>query len=70
MKDGFLKIACATPDVRVGDCDYNTDRILELISQAHTQGVKIICFPELSITGYTAGIYSCRKHFCNLRRKT
>ena len=55
MKDGFLKIACATPDVRVGDCDYNTDRILELISQAHAQGVKIICFPELSITGYTCG---------------
>lgn len=55
MKDGFLKIACATPDVRVGDCDYNTDRILELIAQAHEQGVKIICFPELSITGYTCG---------------
>ncbi len=55
MKDGFLKIACATPDVRVGDCDYNTDRILELITQAHEQGVKIICFPELSITGYTCG---------------
>jgi len=55
MKDGFLKIACATPDLRVGDCDYNTGRILELISQAHAQGVKIICFPELSITGYTCG---------------
>lgn len=55
MKDGFLKIACATPDVRVGDCDYNTDRILELIAQAHANGVKIICFPELSITGYTCG---------------
>ncbi len=55
MKDGFLKIACATPDLRVADCDYNTDRILELISQAHKTGVKIICFPELSITGYTCG---------------
>ncbi len=55
MKDGFLKIACATPDVRVGDCVYNTDRILELISEAHGQGVKIICFPELSITGATCG---------------
>ncbi len=55
MKDGFLKIACATPDLRVGDCDYNTDRILELISDAHAQGVKIVCFPELSITGYTCG---------------
>ncbi len=55
MKDGFLKIACATPDVRVGDCDYNTDRILELIEEAYNKRVKIVCFPELSITGYTCG---------------
>ncbi|MBQ7014326.1 MAG: NAD(+) synthase [Oscillospiraceae bacterium] len=55
MKDGFLKIACATPDVRVGDCEYNTDRILELIGEAYTKHVKIVCFPELSITGYTCG---------------
>ncbi len=55
MKDGFLKIACATPDLRVGDCVYNTERILELIGEAHNKGVKIICFPELSVTGYTCG---------------
>ncbi len=55
MKDGFLKIACATPDVRVGDCDYNTDRILELIEEAYNKRVKIVCFPELSITGATCG---------------
>ncbi len=55
MKDGFLKIACATPDVRVGDCDYNTDRILELIEEAYNKRAKIVCFPELSITGYTCG---------------
>ncbi len=55
MRDGFVKIACATPDVKVADCDYNTDRILELIKEAYDRGVKIICFPELSITGYTCG---------------
>ena len=55
MKDGFIKVACATPDVKVADCRYNADRIIELITEAHTKGVKIICFPELSVTGYTCG---------------
>ena len=55
MKDGFIKIACATPIVKVADCQYNADRIIELITEAHNKGVKIVCFPELSITGYTCG---------------
>lgn len=55
MKDGFIKIACATPDLKVADCDYNTDKIIEMIKEAHSKGVKIVCFPELSITGYTCG---------------
>ena len=55
MKDGFIKIACATPDVRVADCGYNADRIIEMITEAHDRGVKIVCFPELSVTGYTCG---------------
>lgn len=53
MKDGFVKIACACPALKVADCDYNSDRIIELITSACLQGVKAVCFPELSITGYT-----------------
>lgn len=55
MKDGFIKIACATPDVKVANCGYNADRIIEIIKEAHDKGVKIVCFPELSVTGYTCG---------------
>jgi NAD+ synthase (glutamine-hydrolysing) len=55
MYDGFVKIACATPDVKVADCNYNTERILALTKEAYDKGVKIICFPELSVTGYTCG---------------
>lgn len=55
MKDGFIKIACATPELKVADCDYNADKIIELIKEAHEKGVKVICFPELSLTGYTCG---------------
>ena len=55
MRDGYIKIACATPDLKVADCEYNTGRIMELIKEAEVKGVKIVCFPELSITGYTCG---------------
>lgn len=55
MKDGFVKIACAVPELKVADCNYNTDKIIGLISEAYSKNVKIICFPELSITGYTCG---------------
>ena len=55
MKDGFVKIACGTPALRVADCDYNADRIIDMIKEAYSKGVKIVCFPELSLTGYTCG---------------
>ena len=55
MKDGFIKTACAAPELKVADCVYNADRMIELIGKAHSKGVKIVCFPELSVTGYTCG---------------
>ena len=53
MNYGFLKVAAAVPTVRVADCEYNCNQIEQLILQAETQGVEIVVFPELSITGYT-----------------
>lgn len=55
MKDGFVKIACATPDIHVADCDYNAKQIIKLINEAAEKGAKLIAFPELCITGYTCG---------------
>jgi NAD+ synthase (glutamine-hydrolysing) len=55
MKHGFIKVAAATPVIRVADCGYNTGKIMELIDKASEQGNKLIVFPELSITGYTCG---------------
>lgn len=55
MKHGFIKVATATPVIRVADCGYNTGKILELIDQAQELGNKLVVFPELSITGYTCG---------------
>ncbi len=55
MKHGFLKVAAATPKIKVADCDYNGDNIIEIIEQAEEQKTKLVVFPELSITGYTCG---------------
>ena len=55
MKDGFIRVAAATPEIRVADCVYNTQKIMEFIQEGKEQGVKIIVFPELCITGYTCG---------------
>ncbi len=50
---GFVKVGSAIPLVKVADVDYNVAQIKKLIDQAVAQGVEILCFPELCITGYT-----------------
>ena len=55
MNDGFVKVAAATPELRVADCPFNTARICKAIDHAFEAGAKIVVFPELSITGYTCG---------------
>lgn len=53
MKDGFIKVAAATPEIHVADCVFNADHIIELCAQADAAGVRVIGFPELCLTGYT-----------------
>ena len=55
MRDGFVKIAAGTPEVRVADCAYNGEQCINLIREARDQGVKVLCLPELCLTGYTCG---------------
>ena len=55
MRDGFVKVAAGTPEIRVADCAYNAQACIALIQQAAEQGVKVLCLPELCLTGYTCG---------------
>ncbi|MGN0674118.1 MAG: NAD(+) synthase [Oscillospiraceae bacterium] len=55
MKDGFLRVAAVTPDIKVADCGYNADEIIRLAKEACQGGASLIVFPELCITGYTCG---------------
>ena len=52
---GFLRVAAASPLLKVADCDYNIQEIKSVISKAAEQQVQMLCFPELSITGATCG---------------
>ena len=53
MKYGFIKVAAAIPSVRVADTEYNEQQVESLIMQAEENGVEIVVFPELCLTGYT-----------------
>ena len=55
MEKETFQVAAAVPKVKVADCDYNTDSIIEISNKLNAQGVKLAVFPELSITGSTCG---------------
>ena len=55
MRDGFVKVAAGTPKIRVADCRYNAEQIFTLMREADKQGVRVLCLPELCLTGYTCG---------------
>ncbi len=55
MKDGFIKVAAATPEVRLADPAHNAKTCIALAEQAAEAGVKLLVFPELSLTGYSCG---------------
>ena len=55
MKQGFVKVAATTPNIRVADVQHNTGEICRLIDETVAHGAKIVVFPELCITGYTCG---------------
>lgn len=55
MKDGFIKVAAATPKIKVADPVYNTEEILKIIDETEKNGASILVFSELTISGYTCG---------------
>lgn len=55
MKNGYIKVAAYTPDLAVADCKYNAQKSIDAIKNAHEVGVKLLCLPELGLTGATCG---------------
>ena len=49
----FVRVACAVPNVRVGDPLQNARNHCAILEKADAKKVDILVFPELSLTGYT-----------------
>ncbi len=52
---GFVKVGAAITKVKVADTNYNAEQIVTQIRQAYKEGVRVVSFAELSLTGYTCG---------------
>ncbi|MGI6123937.1 MAG: NAD(+) synthase [Acetivibrionales bacterium] len=55
MDYGFVRVGAAAHELRVADCIFNTEKIIEVIKDAEMKSVEFLVFPELCITGYTCG---------------
>ena len=55
MKHGYIRVAAATPDVKVADPRFNRENIVRLIREGVERKTKIMVFPELCLTAYTCG---------------
>ena len=55
MAYGFIKAACVSPHLKVAECCFNAEKIVEAAEAAAGKGAAVIVFPELSITSYTCG---------------
>ena len=55
MKNGFIKVCAATPDLKVANTSYNVNECVKLAEAANEEGAKLIVFPKLSITGASCG---------------
>ncbi|MBI4333103.1 MAG: NAD(+) synthase [Chloroflexi bacterium] len=52
---GFLRLGAAIPTLQVADVDANVAAITEIIGKARNEGVQVLVFPEMALTGYTIG---------------
>ncbi len=49
-----MRLAVATPSIRMADCRYNVQQVIETVKTA-PRDTALIAFPELCVTGYTCG---------------
>lgn len=74
MDYGFVRVAAAIPSVKVADVKHNIEKIKRQIEEAEQQGVQVVVFPELCVTGYTCQdlfaqrllVEEAEKGICNL----
>jgi len=69
MKNGFIKVAAATPTIRVADPSYNVEQLLRIAKDAAEHQVHVLVFPELCITGSTCADLFYSNHLLEAAKK-
>ena len=54
-KFGYVRYGAVVPEIKVANVSNNVDEIIKSIKKMNKDGVQIVAFPELSLTGYTCG---------------
>ena len=52
-KSGFIRVAAASPTLKVANTEYNADQIIACAEKAAENGAAVVLFPELAISSYT-----------------
>ena len=52
---GYVRVAASVPEIKVANVEFNVKEIVNEIKKLAKEGVQVVTFPELSITGYTCG---------------
>ena len=52
-KHGFLRVGAVVPEIKVANVTNNIEEIIKQIKQVDKEGIQLVAFPELSLTGYT-----------------
>lgn len=53
MKDGFIRVGCASFHIQLGHVAKNARQIIEYSQMANRENIQVLLFPELCLTGYT-----------------
>ena len=69
MKDGFLRVAAASVDVKVADPVFNKESIMKTVKKAQERRVKVLVLPELVMSAYTCGDLFWQKPLLEENRK-
>ena len=55
MKYGYLRVGAVSPKVKVANCGFNADSIINAVKEANVKDIKVLAFPELCLTSVTCG---------------
>ncbi|MGN1182984.1 MAG: nitrilase-related carbon-nitrogen hydrolase, partial [Faecalibacillus sp.] len=65
MKDGYIRVACASIDTLIGNVKHNSQEIKKVIEKTRKNNTQLVVFPELVLSGYTLEDLFLQKRLLN-----